>query len=58
MYDEKKDILAHCRKCNKIMIVKDYKIETSSDIYVKSLGYKASGRIWCLMCFYKKTNYV
>ncbi len=56
MYNEEKDIITHCKKCNKIMIVKDYKVEISSDIYVKNLGYKSTNRFWCKFCFYEKFN--
>ena len=47
MFDPRTDIVTHCVRCNTVMIVRNHE---PLNEYVKSLGYKCSGRFYCHEC--------
>lgn len=55
MYDPKSDVVAHCKGCNKIMIVKNGKESLSK--YLTDLGFRKTGNYWDKNCFWEMINY-
>lgn len=54
MFNLKSDVIAHCKGCNKIMIVKNGKEPLNQ--YLLDQGFRKTGNYWDRNCFWRMIN--